>query len=230
MKHSPLGASSIKRIRACNASYLRSMGLPPLPTSKAALEGTRLHDLAEKRINENNVKDLDKEPIQIRDYVRDCIEFKKEAELYGVETRVSILGHENLLFGTVDFWFYKDETLYLVDLKTGRTKVNAIFNEQLLYYTNGVIDSQLKEKKVKKVVNMIYQIHSDMDYVDEFEPSIESVLDFKEKLIKLKTDLDCLEMEVKKGLKLKGNVGDHCVFCPAKNTCMEYQSDLLGDI
>ena len=107
--------------------------LPPDESSPAAEEGTRLHDIAERALL-GQVVDV---PEEIEEYVSYCRELSKDG-IFIVEAKAQLV-YSPKETGTVDFAVYYDETLHIVDLKTGRYKVPAKDNMQLAIYALGLM-------------------------------------------------------------------------------------------
>ena len=139
--HAVASPSDYKRWMNCSGSLnlerkLIEKGLIPEweESSPAAAEGTRLHELAEKVLT----GDILICPSEVKDYVDFCRSITPEGVEVFVEEKVPLFYSKGET-GTVDYAVRHDEVLRLVDLKTGRIKVAAENNFQMLIYAMGLI-------------------------------------------------------------------------------------------
>ena len=140
--HAPMSASRMHRIMACPASFHLENQMPPEPPNPAAERGTHIHELAEKMFagatafdNESG-DDLD----IASSYVSYVDKLRTHSRKFHIEMSVTeaLKTVHTSLGGTADAVIVKDNTLHVVDLKTGRVIVKAEENVQLLTYALGV--------------------------------------------------------------------------------------------
>lgn len=166
MKHSKIGASSAERWLACAGSVQHLID-NPMPESKAASEGTRVHEGCEEvlryrlqhgievkgAIEELLLEDFsehDKESIRMYvDHVWGVYTTRLQ-EGYDAELRVEFRVHLKSVhedaFGTVDAAVICHKgPLDVFDYKNGHKAVDAEGNKQQLYYTIGVQEEFVDE-------------------------------------------------------------------------------------
>ncbi len=116
--------------------------LQPEESSDAAVEGTRLHDLAEAVLrSELTIWDLDDSDFEkIGGYITHCQSHRGSTS---IEKRVPLF-YSPTETGTVDFSAVHGDMLTIVDLKTGVVPVAADGNMQLLIYAMGIITDDIK--------------------------------------------------------------------------------------
>tara|TARA_R110002074_G_scaffold208763_2_gene377601 strand:- start:2426 stop:3616 length:1191 start_codon:yes stop_codon:yes gene_type:complete len=147
--HSDLiGGSSCERVMNCTGSVALSKQMPPQPQTKYMGEGTMLHSVMEKCLNE------EVEPWSLIGYeeagctlTKELVEeladpalnsFRTIKPLYGeiefeIEARVSYQDID--AFGTCDIVGFNDRYTIIIDWKFGRgVPVSAIDNHQLKFY------------------------------------------------------------------------------------------------
>jgi RecB family exonuclease len=132
------------RIMSCPASYKLENQMPYVPSGEAADRGTRIHEIAEHFLKGNDVstlQDYDLDELEVAmQYVNYIEALRANAVRSGIEVRVNkgLQELHPLFGGTADAVVIKDNTLHVVDLKTGRVHVKAEENRQLLTYALGV--------------------------------------------------------------------------------------------
>jgi hypothetical protein len=161
--HSEIGASGASRWLACAGSVALRRPYPKT-SGPAALEGTRLHELAEDvmhgRVKREDVPPEDLE--RIEDYLNVCQALAMEVQgidggYYGIELEVPLWydpGH----IGYIDFfaWNPRTKTMHVVDYKSGRVFVDER-SSQLLIYACAVIEHKSMWNEVEKVVTHVVQ-------------------------------------------------------------------------
>lgn len=143
----------------------------------AASKGTALHDLACKMIK-MKVRPEGKSTLSL--YVNDAIDFglRPEEKLY----------YSKFAYGTADAIDFKDGTLRVSDLKTGKTKVSFL---QLLIYAALFLlcYPEIPLKQVKKIELRIYQNNEAIEYF----PEIDEILPIMDKIKRYSKILEELE-------------------------------------
>ena len=186
--------SSLDRFFKC--SYFLNYPDASLPTSPYANEGTIKHKLAE-RILKGEHLEVTKDLEFYIDYINDL---KQNSDMFEVEYKANL----GSLRGTVDCFILKDDTLYVIDLKTGAIEINP-YSAQLLGYAYG-IKNILKKKNilVKKVYSVIIQ------NCEEKKIDVTNLLnEFKDKF----------EKQLNLHNTNQPNAGSHCNWCSALLEC-----------
>jgi hypothetical protein len=138
------------------------MAVPPEPESEAAREGTLVHELAARLIDdacrgllvENIESIVTSDPRHTPDMIRAAHGYAWEVfrvlrtlrifggKHMGVETRLDIPSISEHCFGTTDAWVYSQEHNQLIiwDLKYGFRVVEPVDNWQLICYVIGIAD------------------------------------------------------------------------------------------
>lgn len=214
-----------------------------LPDNDAALEGSAIHEAAAKCITRDlNPSVLLGSPMEIRTgdgkmrkfTITDDVVFT--LQVYK-KTIYEILAREGLsrsalqveikfklpeidpdANGTVDCCFIAGDSLYVIDLKSGRgVLVDPRENKQCMYYAlRPFLDAQLFIRKVHILI--IQPRAKDSDFVKEWITTPERLTRFKDEL------KDAIAATKVNNPELKA--GDHCIFCRAKATCPAYNQAL----
>jgi len=227
--HAKLGASSSKRWMACPASIRLSEGIPPEPSSPYAAEGTAAHELSEMAIEQNkDCIDFLGEEIngfkvtqEMSDYVQIYVDYireksKEETKEVSIEEAFDLSFVKEGMFGTNDACIYEPYgELEIIDLKYGRTEVEAKDNPQLKYYALGAIQGGDYDKVRLTIVqprvkNPIKSVLLDVKEIEAFEKELREAAD--------RTENPNSEMKI----------GDHCFFCPAKAICPAKKKNALA--
>ena len=121
--HAPFSPSKASWIR-----YTDEKALDVLQNMKAAAMGTRLHAWAKETIDLGIKQPKSKKTLSA--YVNDAIGFKMNTEV--------VLFYSTRFFGTADAISFRDNTLRIHDLKTGKTPVHMELriyqNDEILYH------------------------------------------------------------------------------------------------
>ncbi len=232
MDHSIISPSSFKRWSNCPASPSLSSLAEERPVHIAAKLGTILHDASESVLLERNKSSaflgtvhkvtgdkilIEQEHIDTIDTYTDFIKAKKKemkGELY-LERKFE-LGeeiHPNL-FGTADAIVVNDEKISVVDLKTGKWKVEPD-DPQLKIYALGAlqefgtetsqVETTIVQPKLKQQIStIVHDLHALVDWgLTELKQAAER----------------CFETDP------QPVAGDWCRFCPAKEKiCPSYNT------
>jgi uncharacterized protein DUF2800 len=226
-EHSPLGASSYYRWKACPGSINLSQGIEKQESIYAA-EGTKAHEIAAKLLKGNAVTELiepdDMEAIATYvDYVNSLRANKTDKEVWcKIEHRFDLTEYYPELYGTADavVYSYALQKLVVIDYKHGQgIPVEVVDapgpngepgkpNSQLMYYGLGAMH-ELQHLPIRSVELVIVQprcFHKDGP-IRKTAVSPQSLLEFLGDLI---TDAKATTLP---GAPL--SVGDWCRFCPA---------------
>jgi hypothetical protein len=168
MSHSEIAPSAAQRWVKCAASVPACRNLPD-DESDAAREGTAAHEIGEKllkgeiksrgdivgQVCENGVVYNDEMFDAAEIYYNECsiLNYLAFYDYFGIESKIKApLIHEKS-HGTIDFWFYNQEskTLFLIDFKYGFVPVSPVDNWQLTNYAAG-FDHLDIEKVIFKIV------------------------------------------------------------------------------
>lgn len=158
MAHSLFSASASSRWINCPGSLTLNKDIPST-TNPAAREGTALHELSDRCLQdgsnpvdhegetievENDIFVLDEEQClasqQYVDYVR-SIEGERWAESRIYYANILGLEDDSEAFGTVDCAILSGETLHVIDAKFGRRFVDPKNNRQMTLYALGLVDA-----------------------------------------------------------------------------------------
>ena len=125
------------------------------------------------------------------------------------EIRLPLVGCAS--FGTADLVFEKDGILYVWDLKTGRQEVDPENNEQLMAYASAVLDAigyDAYQTVSLGIVGIRFASST-------WETTPEAIQHFRDKTMR---------PAVKNAHSLSpiASVGEHCLYCPAKLHCPEW--------
>jgi Protein of unknown function (DUF2800) len=211
--HAPMSASRMSRIMACPASFKLENSMPYVPAGAAAERGTYIHEMAEKILEGDlfsyPAADVDPEDLKIAtDYAKYVEELRANARSSHIELNVNE-GLQQLhpaFGGTADAVVIKNNTLHVVDLKTGRIPVKAEENEQLLTYALGVAQ-QLKAPPHVAVELHIWQPGN----VSRWSTTME-------RLRKHGTDM-VAAAKLAEGEPVPSPSADACRYCKAKAIC-----------
>lgn len=217
IKHSGIGPSSYKRVSLCPGSMKLSAMLDN-PSSDDAKRGTNLHELAANWLRHglDAILDATEEDCEaVSFYVSHCVAQRADAIQYWIEERFHIPGSE-LLFGTPDFAAVHDDgILTIVDFKSGREKVVAEGNTQLLYYALAVYENLPEPDKIEQCVLQIAQYGN----IYTWTVPVADLIVFKNQL------LATLDEALKEDAPLTPGT-EQCQYCNAKAICPAFKADL----
>lgn len=125
------------------------------------------------------------------------------------EIRLPLVGCAS--FGTADLVFENNDTLYVWDLKTGRQEVDPKDNEQLMAYASAVLDA-IGYDTYKTVSLGIVGIRFASS---TWETIPEVIRHFRDNIMRP-------AVEMAHSLNPAASVGTHCLYCPAKLWCPEW--------
>lgn len=125
------------------------------------------------------------------------------------EIRLPLVGCAS--FGTADLVFENNDTLYVWDLKTGRQEVSPVDNEQLMAYASAVLDA-IGYDAYQTVSLGIVGIR----FASSTWETIPEVIEV------FRDDTMRPRVENAHSLDPQAIPGEHCLYCPAKLHCPEW--------
>lgn len=251
IEHSLLGASGSKRWLACQASYVVHKHLTESQilqdkTSTYARQGSAAHDLAARCLED------DLEPFEffgqkiggfevgdsrdgidmnaISTYVDYCSSLIQIGGMKLIEKSLGFPKIHRLLFGTVDFAFYKPKVgLWIVDYKNGAgIAVSPENNSQLMYYAYlAYLDfpAMSQEDEALPVTLGIVQPRCGGEPIKTYVTALKEIVKFGEKILlprmQYLTDNET-------AADPEHVPGEHCQFCPVMLHCKKVRSDYKG--
>ena len=222
--HAILSPSSAARWLECQKSARLEQEFSDQPT-QAAAEGTAAHALAEHKVrkalkmrsrrptSEYDSDEMEECTDAYRDYIMEQLSIERQtcpdAQAY-IETKLDLTSYIPESFGTSDCIIVSDNKLHVIDLKYGKTVIEAEENPQMKLYALGALD--------------IYEGLYDFKEVEMtiFQPRRENVSTWKESVADLrKWAEEVLKPTAKLAYKGEGNFcpGDWCIFCKAAVKC-----------
>lgn len=219
-KHSPIGASGMKRWKNCPGSVRLSRDVPKY-SSAYAEEGTQAHELAEAIL----VAKRDRKPLPdmmeyedemieaVGIYVDHMIALQRPGCIQLYEHKFHLKKIHQDLFGTSDgVTYYPDQELLIIsDLKYGAgVYVDVVKNEQLMYYATGaVLTLGFTVRRVR--IEIIQPRINTAEAIRPWECDIFDILEFADQLREyaLKTEDPNAPLAA----------GDWCKWCPAAPVC-----------
>lgn len=172
--HAPFSASQSSWLR-----YDDDKAVEVYNNKKAAEMGTRLHQWAKDTIDLGIKQPKSKKTIY--SYVNDAIGFKMSTEV--------VLFYSPRFFGTADAISFRNRTLRIHDLKTGKTPVHM---EQLeVYAALFCLEYKIKPGDIDMELR-IYQ----NDEILYHNPTAEDILPIMDKIVHLNKILESLDEEV----------------------------------
>lgn len=233
-EHSEVGGSSAHRWLHCSGSVLLSRKIEEKPASEAALDGTRLHEIAEaegKRLisyYKGNGSDTTYEygaheeeavNVVITALYEKILNKQLTGKVVGTEAELTVDARFGMK-GTADFWgVYRDKfgkrAGFIVDYKFGYSPVEAKKNAQLAFYAVGLL-------------KWVRATGKDLDYIDVYilQPKISAEPLTDRITAKQLESWDAKFIEAARKIyvekKFVYKVGDWCEFCPAKAICPKF--------
>lgn len=229
--HSPVGASSYYRWKACPGS-VRLCKTVPNRSSKEAAEGTLAHALAAQHFKEGpkvvenrigEIVEVDGHKIEVTremtehvaNYVAAIRADMEEGDTAEVEVEFHLASVHPDLWGTADCVIYRPKKCLLIvrDLKYGAgVLVDVVNNKQLMYYALGaLLHATGGRKDVREVELVINQPRCGDEPERRWKFQVVDLIDFR---ADLKADVAATE-EPNAPLV----PGDHCKFCSAAHIC-----------
>lgn len=246
--HAILGGSKAGMYLACPGSISMQDGIPDLPVSASAEEGTAAHAICEHQIrnflrckaeggeyDEYPHKPSDKEIESALLYVdmiwTKVLENSITKKAYGIEDLMT-LNAEYSMFGYIDFWcIYIDDkgkrVGVIVDYKNGYHEVPVEKNPQLAFYACALREEiKAGGKDLDYVRTVVIQPYGES--VDPADPDScykEDKITQKQ-LDAWKKKFDDVAYEIfvaiPEGKKPKLSAGSHCKYCKAQAICPEF--------
>ena len=208
--HSKYAPSKLSRVLACPGS---AGAAETEEAGPAALKGTQLHDLAEEMLTWGEpISDPDPQDVRrVQPYVDYVLDWKSQLEpcTLGIEVMLrSSLVPE--FFGTADAVLVSEDTLHIIDLKTGNTPVSPYDNTQLMAYLSLLWEQH--PWKTKFFASIVQPSVGGSPVAVEYTAS--QLIDFRLRLIQA---LDSDEL----------HAGNHCRYCPLLATCETARNHVL---
>lgn len=174
--HAPFSASQSYWLR-----YSDEKATEVYLSKKAAEMGTRLHAWAKETIDLGIKQPRSKKTIYA--YINDAIGFRMSTEV--------VLQYSDYFFGTADAISFRDNTLRIHDLKTGKSGKIEDHIEQLEVYTAlFCLEYKVKPSEIKIELRLYKQ-----DEVLVHHPTVEDILPIMDKIIHLNKILEKLDYE-----------------------------------
>lgn len=212
-KHAPMSASRMSRIMTCPGSFKLENSMPYEPAGEAAERGTRIHEMAEhllKNIEMGFAHDAEELAVA-HDYVEYLKAISENARktYYEMDVDAGLQEINSNFGGTADAVIIDGDTLHVVDLKTGRIKVDAKENIQLMTYALGVV-MKLKAPVEAKVFLHIFQPGN----ISVWETSVEDLYTHGLKM------QEAADLALSQDPPYTSSV-DACKYCRGKPVCPE---------
>ena len=151
-KHSEFGPSRLNNLYYCPGAYWINDVKPNLQWDWHGFRGHNMHYQLQYYLTHLTA------PVPSYFANKDVITFLRRvipnADLYGVEDKISCPEIREDFFGTCDFWAYNKESgeLVVVDYKTGSSVKNAKSNWQLWAYTIMLLDKVPEPTRVRHII------------------------------------------------------------------------------
>lgn len=242
--HAVLGGSSASRWTNCTGSLLLSRDVPPRPSSPAADEGTKAHEMAQvvledfllHKLNgtdpEVRFNTLPKDDDLMLEYVKEYrdavwtngLDQHITGKAFGLEEKF-ILDEKLDMWGTVDFWavYISDRGKrvgYICDFKYGYHFVPADRNAQLAFYATAMREEFRRAGKDLDIIRAaIFQPRGSEPVYREAEFTSKELGTWKKKFYNAAHHIFIAK-------KPKFKVGDWCEFCPARPVCKTYAKEI----
>lgn len=227
-KHSPIGASSMHRWKACPGSVELSRGLPNNPSIHAQ-EGTAAHELVgfalERAFSENRPTiEVLNDTIKALSVYTEYIEKLKGNNPCHIEHSFDMGDIFPDLYGTADCVIFdkSNKVLHIIDYKHGKgIPVEAKDNLQLSYYALGALTT-LKYPCEKVNMTIVQpRCYHPAGPIRSWEVDLLYFIDFELELI------SAAKKTLEKNAPFKAGI--HCQFCRAKPICKEKHSNALNE-
>ncbi len=216
MSHSKLACSSMQRLTKC----LGSLSLPnhPMPDNDYTLEGTRMHNAAERGLTVGRGNVFGNTPEEFehletywnRITMIERFEAKGQWEHRYVEQKFESKAVEDF-GGTADYALVSGTRGWIVDLKWGKGQfVNVNDNQQLMAYAT-----------------LLYEHHPNLEEVTVWivQPRMDNMASVTYSAETLRGWLTNLQWMLKYKVEDK-STGDHCGWCPAITSCPAVQKEV----
>jgi CRISPR/Cas system-associated exonuclease Cas4 (RecB family) len=237
MAHSTiLGGSTAARLLACPASHKLSKDMPPQPTNIYAEEGTALHEIMEKYLDDDEPveKALNRVTSNGIKIVQDMIAFKLVPARDALEDAMTRFDIEEFIteahveytpvegsFGSCDVLAKgRDNLVVVLDYKFGHVPVSPVENAQLMYYAIAAMhDPEYKDfwtgETTQPVVLGIIQPNDDRpDALWTWETTAHELVLMD---MALRQAVYTAQEATSEPVK-----GDHCKYCPVLAVCPQH--------
>lgn len=216
MLHAKISASKVERMVLCPASLSLEAMIPEDKSSPAAQRGTDIHAIAEAMLLNKPWGPVDDDlSIPAKEYA----EFIRSMQ-FPFEVEVSLTGalqqvHPDL-GGTADAILEDENTLIVVDLKTGRLPVSAKKNYQLMTYALGALLYK-NSPRFTNVVTIIFQPGIGISQATYTEAELMAYCGDLNNAINIATDPFAKAVP---GIRA-------CLYCKAKNVCPAIRATVI---
>lgn len=228
MAHALLSPSSAARWLTCPASVAFTKDIPDEPASAYAQEGTWAHALAERILQgmggftDEELEKLKADGVELEDLESPVKFYTDYVKNLGgtllVEQKLqlkTITGEDGV--GTADAVVFKDDELYIIDLKFGMgVRVDAPDNPQLGIYALAALDTYGCLAEFKTVHAIIVQPR--LDHISQWSQTVEELESLREQV---QAGAEKCRGLIGKTLKPKdfGASVKGCKFCKGRYTC-----------
>ncbi len=232
--HAKYSPSSSHRWLECPASVELSALLPAAPDTAASREGTDAHTCLEIFLKNGIEKQLSTERFLVEKYplqmvihaawaAKEIWKLTPQGALLLAETRSELFHIDAEMHGTTDASIVDHfGTLQIIDFKYGRMPVEVEENTQMIAYAIGI--AHKFDYNFADVVCTVIQPRANhvAGPVRSWKLTIDSLLQWSGRFK--------LGVALTKHPEAPFKSGEHCFFCPAKPTCIEYTPEATGSV
>jgi hypothetical protein len=232
--HAELGPSAAKRWMTCTgspgaiAAAVAHYGEEP--PSEYAEVGTAIHEAGDASISDPSISpedlvgqvfhghEISRDDLDaFQDYVKYCRSLAEDADWWACEQLVVVIPGK--VWGTADFMAVIDNTLYVIDLKTGYNRVEAAENPQLKLYALGALLEIGMVFDIEQVITGIAQER--IGHFDLHEYSAEELLEWKAEVERVLDEIENSPQLVPSD--------EACQYCRARSTCPALREQVVAE-
>jgi RecB family exonuclease len=214
-KHARISASRLERITLCPGSLALEAVQPEEEQSIAAAKGSAIHLLAEHKLKGLQIDELqyDQDMIDMAEaYVAYITSYEANTHIEVDLTDELAYLHSDL-GGTADAILVKNNTIIVVDLKTGKVPVSAKNNPQLQMYALGAL-LKFGDQTITNVEMVIFQPNV---AISTASATANEILALKSKIVGAAEEANSPFAKLSPGYK-------QCKWCRAKGVCPELKN------